>query len=66
MSFQFASVEAFFAMGGHGIFVWLSYLITLLVLMWLIASPLMRSRQLRRALQRRAAGAKQPVSEEII
>lgn len=57
MSFQFDSLAAFYAMGGHGPFVWLSYLFTLMVLVWLVASPLLRARRLRAALARRRPGA---------
>ncbi len=64
MTFQFASFTEFFAMGGHGPFIWLSYLFTLLVLIWLVASPLIRERRLWSALARRRPGSPQPVEEE--
>ncbi|MCK9563370.1 MAG: heme exporter protein CcmD [Bacteroidales bacterium] len=66
MSFQFDSLAAFYAMGGHGPFVWLSYLFTLVVLVWLVVSPLMRTRRLRSALARRrpAMGAQRSAAEE--
>ncbi len=38
MTFQFESISAFFAMGGYGFYVWLSYGVTILamgVLIWL-------------------------------
>jgi heme exporter protein D len=44
--FQFDSLSEFIQMGGHGTYVWVSYLITLLVLVWLVISPLHRKRKL--------------------
>ncbi|MEG9500204.1 heme exporter protein CcmD [Mannheimia bovis] len=38
MTFQFESISEFFAMGGYGFYVWLSYAITFIamgVLIWL-------------------------------
>jgi heme exporter protein D len=43
--FQFDSLGEFIQMGGHGPYVWVSYLMTLLVLVWLVASPLHRKRK---------------------
>lgn len=50
--FQFDGLGAFLAMGGHGVFVWLSYLFTLLVLLWLVATPLIRARRVRAEIRR--------------
>lgn len=68
MIFQFDSFAAFWAMGGHGLYVWLSYLFTLVVLAWLVAAPLMRMRRLRSAMARRRhanpSGANLSAAEE--
>ena len=39
MSFYFDSFQAFLAMGGHGLYVWLSYFIVLIGLTVLVVSP---------------------------
>lgn len=44
--FQFDSFNEFIQMGGHGPYVWASYVISLAVLVWLIVSPLLRKRKL--------------------
>ncbi len=44
--FQFDSLNEFIQMGGHGPYVWASYVISLAVLVWLIVSPLLRKRKL--------------------
>ena len=50
--FQFDSLSAFVAMGGHGFYIWLSYLFTALVMVWLVATPLLRKNRLFHALKR--------------
>lgn len=50
--FQFDSFSAFIAMGGHGPYIWLSYLATVLVLLWLVVTPLLRTNRLMSALKR--------------
>lgn len=52
MIFQFDSLLAFMAMGGHGIYVWACYAITLGVLALLAVVPLWQRRQLVIQLQR--------------
>jgi heme exporter protein D len=42
--FQFESVADFFLMDGHGLYVWASYAITLLVLVLLAVSPSIQQR----------------------
>mgnify|MGYP003385719622 CR=1 FL=1 len=41
----FDSFEAFIAMGGHGLYVWVSYAIALVVITLLFVQPLQRKRQ---------------------
>ena len=56
----FDSFEALLAMDGHGVFVWSAYLVTALVIAYMLLSPLRRRRRLLRELagaQRRAQGA---------
>jgi heme exporter protein D len=48
--FQFESFQDFIAMAGHGPYVWGSYAVSLAVMTWLVASPVIRKRQLRREL----------------
>ena len=42
---QFDSLQAFIAMGGHGVFVWSVYGITVLVLTLLLLAPLRKNRR---------------------
>ena len=50
--FQFDSLADFLTMDGHGIYVWTSYAITLMVMAWVIARPVRRARRLRQVLAR--------------
>lgn len=50
---QFDSLTAVLEMGGHGLFVWLSFASALLVLAYNLISPIVTERQLKRELQRR-------------
>ncbi len=50
---QFESFSAFVAMGGHGLYVWLSFAITLLILAYNLISPCLTERQLKQQLRRR-------------
>jgi heme exporter protein D len=57
MQLQFESLADFWAMNGHGSYVWLAYTITLVVLVYLVVSPLLQTRQFlqqQRKLQRLA------------
>lgn len=61
MRFYFDSWAEFFQMGGHGPYVWACFLITWVVLAYLLISPIVRRRRwIRRqaALQRRASMAR--------
>ena len=55
----FDSVTAALTMDGHGAFVWSAYVITFLVLAFMLVQPLLRGRRLARAIraeqQRQAA-----------
>ena len=53
--FQFDSFANFMTMDGHGVYVWVSYLVTLAVMAWLVAWPLVASRRTRKAVRRGAA-----------
>jgi heme exporter protein D len=55
--FQFDSLAAFFFMGGHGVYVWACYAFTLAVMAWLVASPLLRARQILQLLHGQEARA---------
>lgn len=52
MTFQFNSFNALLTMAGHGAFVWASYFITLIAILFIIAIPLLQRRQLFKQLQR--------------
>lgn len=52
MSFQFDSFASFMVMNGHGPFVWAAYGITLIVLVYLLVSPVLQSRQFFRQQQK--------------
>lgn len=45
MEFKFDSFAAFMSMGGHGVFVWSVYALTLIVLVSLLLAPLRRKRR---------------------
>ena len=66
--FQFDSLGDFVAMAGHGPFVWVSYGVSLLVMIYLIVAPLLRARRQLRAIrtepQRRRRRAPAATAEE--
>jgi heme exporter protein D len=58
MTFQFESFAAFMSMSGHGPFVWASYGITFVALVYLLVSPVLQRKaffQQQKKLQRLAA-----------
>jgi len=50
----YASVDELLHMNGHGGYVWVSYGVTVLALLWLAAAPLLRRRRLLADIARRA------------
>lgn len=57
---SFESLEAFLAMGGHGLYVWLSYALAAAVVCFNIVAPQRRRRRFlaaQKGRQRRAAAA---------
>lgn len=50
----YASVDELLHMNGHGAYVWVSYGVTVLALLWLTAAPLLRRRRLLADIARRA------------
>lgn len=61
---HFESVSAFLDMGGHGLFVWSAYGITIAIMLWLLLAPVARSRTLTRQIHRHQQRAhSQNVSE---
>lgn len=50
---SFDSFSDFLAMGGHGLYVWLSYGIAIVLLVVNVVSPLLRKKQLLTELVRR-------------
>jgi heme exporter protein D len=66
--FQFASFADFIAMAGHGPYVWISYGVSLLVMIYLVISPLSRVRRQLRTLAQQAArqdARKQKGAEDV-
>ena len=49
----FESITEFFAMGGHGLYVWLSYAVAGAVFLFNLISPRLMKRQLVQDLKRR-------------
>lgn len=45
MKFQFDSLAAFLQMNGHGPYVWACYVITVILLLFLVVYPLLQKRQ---------------------
>ncbi|HEY7776846.1 MAG TPA: heme exporter protein CcmD [Kineobactrum sp.] len=63
----FESFSAVLQMDGHGGFVWSAYLITLLVIVYILYAPRRRERRFLRQLEgqvRRNSGAAAPVPKE--
>lgn len=50
---SFDSFSAFLAMGGHGLYVWLSYAIAIVLFVINLVSPILRRKQLVSELIRR-------------
>lgn len=48
MNFQFESLYEFLFMSGHGPYVWASYAIVALVLIYLVTAPIWRKKQFMR------------------
>ncbi|WP_436792265.1 heme exporter protein CcmD [Amphritea atlantica] len=59
MSLSFESFAEFIDMGGHGLYVWLSYAIALAVIVINIVNPLMQKRQIFSEQARRLRREKQ-------
>jgi heme exporter protein D len=59
MTFQFDSLTNFMAMNGHGPFVWASYGITFVVLVYLLVSPVLQRRAFFRQQAKQQRIAKQ-------
>ena len=52
MIFRFDSLQDFLQMSGHGPYVWSAYVVSIVVILWLVASPLRRRRQILADVQR--------------
>jgi len=62
MKFQFDSLSEFLQMGGHGHYVWACYAITFALMLYLVISPSLRSRQFireQKRMERRISAAQQ-------
>lgn len=64
----FANIDDLVHMGGHGPYVWVSYGVAVLVLLWLVVAPVMQRRRLladiARRARREAAGQPRTDNEE--
>lgn len=58
IKFQFNSLTDFISMSGHGPYVWVCYILTLLALVYLLISPILAQRQFKKSLQRQDKIAK--------
>lgn len=56
---SFSSFSEFLSMGGHGLYVWLSYALGLIVILINLAAPLIERGQLIAQLKRRLQREKQ-------
>ena len=52
MTFQFNSLQEMWAMAGHGPYVWTAVLVSVAVLCWLRAKPIMQHRQALKSIAR--------------
>lgn len=52
MTFQFNSLQEMWAMAGHGPYVWTAVLVSVAVLCWLLAKPIMQHRQTLKSIAR--------------
>jgi len=52
MIFRFDSLQDFLQMSGHGPYVWSAYAVSIAFMLWLVASPLRRRRQILADVQR--------------
>ena len=52
MNFQFESLSDFMTMSGHGAFVWISYVVTLLAILLLVVIPIIQKKQMHQQLKR--------------
>lgn len=59
---SFSSVQEFLQMGGYAFYVWCSYGLSALVLGFVLLTPAIRHRQLRRDLARRERRAEREAS----
>jgi len=62
MTFQFESLQQLLTMDGHGFYVWTAVLVSMVVMLWLIVSPLLDSRRALKDVARdiaRAANSKE-------
>ena len=46
------SMHDFLAMGGYGLYIWISYALTLLVLVVNLLTPILRKKEIMRSIQR--------------
>lgn len=65
MKFQFESMAEFMLMNGHGPYVWASYAITFMVLIYLLLSPLLQHKSFIKRQQKlhRLGQGKAPVDD---
>lgn len=52
MTFQFESLADFMAMSGHGPYVWASYAITFIALIFLVVNPVLQQKKVMKQQQK--------------
>ncbi|ATG73226.1 heme exporter protein CcmD [Zobellella denitrificans] len=63
---KFDSWSAFWAMGGYGFYVWLSFAVTLLALLGLVAATITtKKRLLREVKQKQARAARRKAAQKL-
>lgn len=63
----FDSWSEFFAMGGHGLYVWLAWGFFLMVILWNLVAPLMAKTQVLKSVRRhwrRVKDGVEPITDE--
>jgi len=52
MTMYFANLDQLIAMGGHGVYVWTAFAVTVAAMLWLAVAPLIKHRALLNDIQR--------------
>lgn len=61
--FQFNSLTDFIEMSGHGPYVWISYAVSIAVMVYLVVRPILRSRQQLQSVKGQSARRKSGIEK---